>query len=352
MLTTTNYGLKKPEGTDVVDIQNFNDNADIIDQALKAHDTQLSDMVYQTAGGTGTALTLTINGTLKNGYPITFIASANNGGAATTINGKKLYKPATTVAPNLIAEKAYTVWYNATGDNGNGCFFIKASAEGDAVAANVLAGKKFSNDNDTGLVGTLDLSNLVNGNIRSGVTINGVSGKSSVVDTADANAVSAQILNGAFAYVNGAKISGNIPVLANNTPPSNIAYWAPGQVGNAYAKGHFLVPKGYYDGNTWLSQDMPDLLAQNIVSGKSIFGVVGNATVASLGGYSSGSYVGSNSINRNIGASVNVYLGAGNKAASPNNTWNYANSLTVINNYCYVVNYGMLQKYDNNGNLI
>jgi hypothetical protein len=79
MLTTTNYGLKKPEGTDVVDIQNFNDNADIIDQTLKVHDTQLSDMVYQTTGGTGTTLTLTINGTLKNGYPITFIASTNNG---------------------------------------------------------------------------------------------------------------------------------------------------------------------------------------------------------------------------------------------------------------------------------
>ena len=31
MQTTANYGLKKPEGTDVVDIQNFNDNADIID---------------------------------------------------------------------------------------------------------------------------------------------------------------------------------------------------------------------------------------------------------------------------------------------------------------------------------
>ncbi|WP_176132122.1 phage tail protein, partial [Clostridium beijerinckii] len=43
---------------------------------------QLSDMVYQTAGGSATAITLTIKGTLINGYPITFIASVNNGGAA------------------------------------------------------------------------------------------------------------------------------------------------------------------------------------------------------------------------------------------------------------------------------
>lgn len=36
MLTTTNYKLKKPEGTDPVDIQDLNDNADIIDKELEA----------------------------------------------------------------------------------------------------------------------------------------------------------------------------------------------------------------------------------------------------------------------------------------------------------------------------
>ena len=35
------------------------------------------------------------------------------------------------------------------------CFFIKASAEGDAVVANVLASKTFSNDNDIGLTGAM-----------------------------------------------------------------------------------------------------------------------------------------------------------------------------------------------------
>lgn len=34
MLTTNKYHLKKPEGTDQVDIQDFNDNADIIDEEL------------------------------------------------------------------------------------------------------------------------------------------------------------------------------------------------------------------------------------------------------------------------------------------------------------------------------
>ena len=51
---------------------------------------------------------------------------------------------------------------------------------------------------------------LVTGNIRSGVTILGVAGKSSVVDTADATATAATIYSGATAYVNGSKITGTM----------------------------------------------------------------------------------------------------------------------------------------------
>jgi hypothetical protein len=110
-----------------------------------------SDTIYQTAGGTATTITLTISETLVNALPITFIASANNSGAATTINTKPLYKPNTTTAPTLVAGKAYTVWYNSTSN----CFFIKASAEGNTIAGHVLAGDTFSNDSDTGLTGTM-----------------------------------------------------------------------------------------------------------------------------------------------------------------------------------------------------
>ena len=35
MQTTANYGLKKPDGTDVVNVQDFNDNAEVIDTALQ-----------------------------------------------------------------------------------------------------------------------------------------------------------------------------------------------------------------------------------------------------------------------------------------------------------------------------
>ena len=118
-----------------------------IEDKLNKH---IDDSLYQEAGGTATAITLTML-TLKNGYSKTFIATANNNKAATTINGKPLYKPGTTTAPNIKAGKAYTVWYNSVSD----CFFLQASAEGNVGAEHVLAGYTFSNDDDTGLVGSM-----------------------------------------------------------------------------------------------------------------------------------------------------------------------------------------------------
>ncbi len=128
-------------------------NVTNVQSNLTAH---LADTAYLVTGGTATALTLT-TATLTDGYPKTFIASANNNGSATTINAKPLYKPNTTTAPTLIAGKAYTVWYNVAGT----CFFIKASAEGNAVAGHVLAGDLFSNDTDTGITGTMPNNGVV-----------------------------------------------------------------------------------------------------------------------------------------------------------------------------------------------
>ncbi|GMQ61210.1 hypothetical protein [Vallitalea maricola] len=108
------------------------------------------------ASGTGTTITLSMPSVTAytDNMKLTFISSADNSGSATTIDinslgAKNLYKPNTTTAPNLKSGKPYTVWYNGTH------FFLQASAEGDALAEHVLAGKIFSNDDDTGIVGTL-----------------------------------------------------------------------------------------------------------------------------------------------------------------------------------------------------
>ncbi len=220
--------------------------------------------MYQTAGGTATAITLTMQ-TLVNGYFKTFIASANNSGAATTINGKKLYKPGTTTAPNLIAGKAYTVWYNSTGDIGNGCFFIKASAEGTALASDVRNTKTFSNDNDIGMQGGLDLSLLVSGNIRAGITIDGVTGKSTVVDTtiSTSMATAAMIRNGYKCYINGVLTTGIAPekAAATITPTTTDQ----------------TITSGVITTGIQTIKGDANLVPSNIVSGKNIFGIDGTA---------------------------------------------------------------------------
>jgi len=246
----------------------------------------LSDLVYQTAGGIATAITLTIKGTLVTGYPITFIAASNNSGAATTINGKKLYKPATTIAPNLISGKAYTVWYNTTGDSGNGCFFLKASAEGNVLASQVIKDKTFSNDTDIGLIGTLDLSLLISSNIKSGITINGITGATNVVDTTISSnvATSAMIRAGYKCFINGVLTTGTATEKAAATINPSISP-------QVISSGQILT------GDQTIAATVGTANKADVVAGKtfnSASGIaqIGTATISSLGGrrYATGSY--------------------------------------------------------------
>lgn len=146
---------------------------DTINQAIgkleKNAASHLTDTLYQTAGGTAIAIALTIKGTLTDGYPITFVASADNNGAATTVNTKPLYKPGGTNAPTLKSGKAYSIWYNQVGD----CFFIKASATGTVTSDKVLAGETYSTEVDTDQIGTM---NIQAENIKKGITYGGITG--------------------------------------------------------------------------------------------------------------------------------------------------------------------------------
>ncbi len=409
---TANLGLTKPLENETADIAVINGNMDLIDKAVG--DTT----ILKTAEGSGTVITLVLPSVTAyvDQYMLTFIAKAANGGAATSVNinglgAKPLYKPNTAAAPNLIAGKAYTVWYDAS----ESCFFIKASAEGTAVAENVLAGKTFSNDNDTGLQGAMvnngpaaaETVNLTAQNqeytiaagfhnglrkikaviaglaasvIKAGTTVGGIAGTftadataadtnvlsgktyyrngvkgtgsipvrtntdtdgsypqasaDSVYDgqfysmppagyydgnvwvlrpianltaantkagvkigsgaggtitgtfTADANAIAGDIRKDKTAYVNGQKITGNIPVYGSESqnPATQTAYWSPGQSGNQYARVLHHTSYGLMDGSgAWFYSDQPDLLPQNIVPGKSIFGVSGTYNAYPVG---------------------------------------------------------------------
>lgn len=225
-----------------VDIFYYADNAvSVVDNKIN----KKASAIMQTATGTSNVITLN-DVQFIDGFSVNFIVSYNNSSLATTINGKPLYKPNTTTAPNLSAGKAVTAWYNSTKD----CFFIKASANGTAVAEHVLAGKTFSNDSDTGIVGTMPeiggkiitptISNIqINNGYHNGVgyvkgdinlksdniikdkSIFGVQGSPLVVNTGDATAYEDEVLNGKTYYKNGVKYTGGMP----NFGDDNISAW-------------------------------------------------------------------------------------------------------------------------------
>lgn len=287
---TQNFNLTKDAGTDYYNIDTANANLDKIDKALG------NTAKFEKAGGTGTAITFT-GIELADGSSKTFIVStANNGGAATTINGKPLYKPGTTTAPKLIVGKAVTVWYDATG----GCFFIKASAEGTASVGDVLAGKTFSNDDDTGIAGTMpnrgaktftptDATQTGDAGYYSGITVNPrpvLSG-----DVAESGVLTGKT----FYNSNYTKRTGTMPNrgAVSQSLPIN---------------GSYIIPVGYHNGSGKVTQSIPvkgaatitpgtsnqvinagqylsgaqtilgdaDLIPANILSGKKIFGVAGS----------------------------------------------------------------------------
>ena len=105
MQTTSNYGLKKPDLTDVVDIQNFNDNADIIDSELSKRALKTDIKVTSVAGKTG-AVTLSKSDVGLN--------NVNNWGASTAVNNTSTTTYATASAVKQAYDKAVEVFNSST----------------------------------------------------------------------------------------------------------------------------------------------------------------------------------------------------------------------------------------------
>lgn len=106
-------------------------------------------------------------------------------------------------------------------------------------------------------------ADLVSTNIKAGANIFGIAGNANVVDTSAGTAAAGHILSGYKAYVDGALLTGTIPSQGAQTI-------TPGTVNKTIASGRYL------SGTQTIAGDA-DLIAANIISGKNIFGVAGNA---------------------------------------------------------------------------
>ena len=241
---------------------------DITELRTEMIEMMISGVKFVRPTGMGNAITIAEMDLTKiyDGYNRTFIAKYDNDPSlTTTINGKNLYKPNTTDSPTIKAGKAYTYWY----DIANDCFFIKASAEGDAIPSNVLANKSFSNSNDTGLKGTMPNNGTLNKTLNAGesytiplgYTDGGTVKVNSLASQTGGTATPNRILSPYTAYVNGNKITGTIPTLGTAT-------YTPSTTDQVISAGSYL------GGNITIKGD-PNFKPENIASGKTMFGVTG-----------------------------------------------------------------------------
>lgn len=112
-------------------------------------------------------------------------------------------------------------------------------------------------------------ANLVADNIKSGVSIFGVQGTLTSLDTSDANATATDILTGKTAYVNGSKVTGTIPSV-------EAATITPGTLDQTISAGQYVAGAQTIKGE-------PNLLAENIKKDVAIFGVTGTYEATSTG---------------------------------------------------------------------
>lgn len=149
-----------------------------LEQGLDNHIADVSHIKWiETIGGTANVLTATIDGltSYKNGLAVSFPVNSNSTAAMTlNINGLGAIpiKNSNGIAvSNLKANGVYTVRYRA------GAFILQGEGGeyGNVTANDVRQGKTFGSP-DGVKSGALNLSQLIPGNIKNGVTIDGVTG--------------------------------------------------------------------------------------------------------------------------------------------------------------------------------
>ncbi|OOM71449.1 hypothetical protein [Clostridium sp. BL-8] len=207
MQQSANYALKLPEGTDNVKRQDFVDNFTAIDTQLKT----INDNSYPDITATGTNAYVGTSDRIKalaKGTKLTlFVGTDATGNCTLNLNSygaKNIKDSFGNIVNNIKANIPYNLCYNGTD------FILQGKGGGGNALPSEIVKNKTATTDAGPVVGTLDLSNLVFGNIKSGVTINGVSGSPTVVDIADAVLDPAFLVQGYSGYDDGVKKNGTL----------------------------------------------------------------------------------------------------------------------------------------------
>lgn len=184
-------------------------------------------------------------------------AGYHNGAGRVSANSLASQTGATAAASDILSGK--TAYVNGSKIIGNipskaAAIYTPGTTNQEIAAGQYLSGKQTIKGD----------ANLAAGKIKKGVSIFGVAGSF----TEDANAEAGDILNEKTAYVNGNKVTGNIPSKAAAT-------YTPSTQDQEIAAGQYLSGKQTIKGDA-------NLLAANIKKGVSIFGVNGNLEANSL----------------------------------------------------------------------
>lgn len=130
-------------------------------------------------------------------------------------------------------------------------------------------------------------TNLISENIKNGITIFGVEGSlQNGIDTSDATATAADLCAGKTAYINGEKITGNIPEYT----VSNVLFISPrsyGQDMNEFYLSYDIAEDGLFRKNTKLQSSVPlsefgDASASDVLAGKTFSSAAGLKIAGSL----------------------------------------------------------------------
>lgn len=260
----------------------FAKKADVELVQTQVNDLKNKSNIYTTTN-VGNAYSVTVPNltTLTDGYPLTVKFNVASTGAI-TVNPNNLGakavvdyfgNPVTNVRQNLIANLRY--------ETSAGNFQLLGKGGGGTAIANKIL-SPYSATVDSGqIIGTIpsktaqtynpstSTQTIVSGQYLSGTqTINPVTGNANVP----------QVLSGyTFASSSGIGLIGTMPNHSGTDSPANSITGT--GAGRIYVRPQY----GYYDGSVASYVDDTNFIASNIISGKSIFGLVGSAPKYAIG---------------------------------------------------------------------